>query len=134
MSNQQALGAYSQNQNENRAAVASPYRLVQLMFEKLLEHMALATGALERNDMATKGEHIGRAIDFLGVLRSALDLEAGGEVAGNLSRLYLFCIDTLTEANRTNNAALIVEATDIVRGIKTTWDELEDAARDEESV
>lgn len=124
MSYQNALNAYAQNQTESRLSVSSPYRLTQMMFERLLDHMALASGALERKDLAEKGLHIGKAIDFLGAFRSALDMEIGGEVAVNLSRLYLYCIDTLTQANRTNDAKLIADAALIIRDIKTTWDEL----------
>ena len=124
MSYQNALDAYAQNQTTNRLSVSSPYRLTQMMFERLLDHMALANGALERGDIAEKGLHIGKAIDFLSAFRGALDLDIGGEMAVNLSRLYLFCIDALTQVNRTNDAQPLSDATDIVREIKTAWDEL----------
>ncbi|MCL6270087.1 flagellar export chaperone FliS [Sansalvadorimonas sp. 2012CJ34-2] len=128
MKYQQAMNAYTQNQVQNRAAVASPYRLVQMMFEKLLDHIASAGGAIDRKDIAEKGNHIGKALQLLGALRSALDLEVGGEVAVNLSRLYEFCSDTLMQASLKNDKQKIEDAAGIIRDIKSAWDQLEHAS------
>ncbi|CAM3722970.1 flagellar export chaperone FliS [Parendozoicomonas haliclonae] len=130
MSYQRALNAYTQNQTENRVSVASPYRLVQMMFEKLLDHMAMAHGAMERKDVAAKGINISKAIELLGALRGALDLEVGGEVATNLANLYLFCSDSLMQANRHNDPQKIIDAAGIIREIKSAWDQLEHGAAD----
>ena len=125
MGYQHALNAYQQNQTENRVSVASPYRLVQMMFEKLQDHMAIANGAIERGDVAAKGVNISKCIELLGALRGALDLEVGGEVAANLSNLYLFCSDSLMQANRHNDPEKIEQAAAVIRQIKSAWDQLE---------
>ncbi len=125
---QQAMNAYTRNQTQNRASVASPYRLVQMMFEKLLDHVAGASGAIDRKDPAAKGLHIGKALEILGALRGALDLEVGGEVAVNLSRLYQFCSDTLMQASLKNDKQKVEDAADIIRDIKSAWDQLEQAS------
>ena len=128
MKYQQAMNAYTQNQTQNRASVASPYRLVQMMFEKLLDHIAGASGAMERNDPGAKGQHIGKALEILGALRGALDIEVGGEVAMNLSRLYQFCSDTLMQASLKNDKQKAEDAAGIIRDIKSAWDQLENAS------
>ena len=125
MSYQQAMNAYNQNQNETRFSVASPYRLVQMTFEKLQDHMARARGAMERNDYSEKGLQISRCLELLGALRGALDLEVGGDVAENLSNLYLFCSQTLMQASRDNSTEQLEHAVSVIREIKTAWDQLE---------
>lgn len=61
--------------------------------------MAQARGALERGEVAPKGELIGAPTLLVGGLREGLDFEAGGELAANLDRLYAYMSMRLTEAN-----------------------------------
>ena len=61
MNRKRGLNAYQTNQTRNRAQSASPYRLVQMMYENLLDSLAKARGGVEREDTRLRGENIGRA-------------------------------------------------------------------------
>lgn len=77
-----AMAAMRQYQNvstQAQAIDASPHRLIQMLMEGGLTRMAQARGALERGEVALKGELIGKAIAIVGGLREGLDFEAGGE-------------------------------------------------------
>ena len=86
MIGKRGLNAYQTNQVSSRAQVASPYRLVQIAFENLMDNLAKARGGIERLDAKVKGESIGRAMDIIIILISALDHSVNPEVTGNLEK------------------------------------------------
>lgn len=112
-------------------AEASPARLVQIAFDNVLAHLAIAQGCMRRiqndlplADVIAKGNAIGKAVLLIGHLNERLDLERGGEVATNLRLLYTYMLERLTVANATNDADLVVEIAGLVREIKSGWDRL----------
>lgn len=120
-----AMAAMRQYQNvstQAQAIDASPHRLIQMLMEGGLTRMAQARGALERGEVALKGELIGKAIAIVGGLREGLDFEAGGELAANLDRLYAYMSMRLTEANLKNDAGKLEEVSELLRNIKSGWD------------
>lgn len=124
MNARRGLNAYQTNQNRNRAESASPYRLVQMMYENLLDSLARARGGIERENAKVRGENIGRAMDILNALRSALDHSVAEEVAANLDKLYQYCNQCLVEVTRYDDLDKLDEVVDIIAPIKNTWDQL----------
>ena len=130
---------YSQNKAAQYRAVrsqglvmdASPARLVQVMFEHILSHLATAEGCMRRiagnlplQDVIAKGAAIGKAVRLLNQLDGTLDMERGGEIATNLRNLYGYMLNRLTVANVTNDGAIVAEIAQLVRKLKSSWDEL----------
>lgn len=116
------LRQYQEVRAAGGTADASPHRLIQLLFEGLLECLAAAHGHIERGEPAARGEAIGKAIAILGGLREALDFERGGELAANLEELYAYCERRLVEASRDNDRARLDEVAGLMRQIKEGWD------------
>lgn len=100
---------------------ASPHRLIQMLFEGCLQRMAAAKGAMQHNEIAMKGENIGKAIGILGGLRASLDLSQG-EIATNLDRLYDYMERRLVEANLKNDVSIIDEVSSLLRDVRSAWD------------
>ncbi|HBC24316.1 MAG TPA: flagellar protein FliS [Pseudomonas sp.] len=120
-----AMAAMKQYQSVNTNAQlvdASPHRLIQMLMEGGLTRLAQARGATERGDVAQKGALIGKAVDIIGGLREALNLEAGGQIAANLDSLYAYMTSRLIEANLKNDLAIIDEVTGLLREVKSGWD------------
>ncbi|MCY1305876.1 Flagellar secretion chaperone FliS [compost metagenome] len=74
--------------------------------------------------MAEKGELIGKALGIVSGLREALDMEKGGELAGNLESLYGYITQRLLEANRNNDATILDEVAGLLREVKSGWDQI----------
>ena len=119
----EALKQYRQLGVESEVSHASPHRLIQLLFEGALSKLAAAQGALERGDLATKGEALSKAISIIGGLRSSLDLSTG-EIAENLDRLYEYMNVRLLEASMHKDAQKIAEVTQLLKTLKSGWDEI----------
>ncbi|HFK2026426.1 TPA: flagellar export chaperone FliS [Pseudomonas aeruginosa] len=107
---------------EAQVSDANPHRLIQLLMQGGLERLAQARGAMEREQIPEKGILIGKAIGIIGGLREALDSERGGELAGNLDRLYEYMIARLVEANTSNDTSLLDEVSALLLEVKSGWD------------
>ena len=110
---------------------ASPTRLVQVMYERILSELATAQGCMQRiqdhlplAEVKAKCAAMGKAIRLMGQLNATLDMERGAEVARNLRALYDYMLPRLALANATNDTALIAEAISLVRKIKSGWDQI----------
>lgn len=117
-----AMRQYQSVNTQAKAVDAPPHRLIQMLMEGGLSRLAQARGAMDRGQVAMKGELIGKAIAIVGGLREGLDLEKGGEVAVNLDRLYEYMITRLFEANLHNTVAPLDEVAVLLRNVKSGWD------------
>ncbi|WP_433851590.1 flagellar export chaperone FliS [Stenotrophomonas nitritireducens] len=100
---------------------ADPHKLVALLFEGANERIRRAEAFLAQGDQAMKGKSIGEACAIIGHLNGSLDHEAGGEIAGNLSALYDYVIQRLTEANLNNDVAALQESLSLMGEIESAW-------------
>ena len=81
--------AYQRINVETSMHTLDQHQLVSLLYEGVLTSLATARGALARGDVATKCNAISKAVRIIEEgLSTALDIEAGGELAQNLSALY----------------------------------------------
>ena len=115
---------------------ASPTRLVQIMFEQVLTHLATAGGCIGRitdnrpvADVLAKGRGISKAVALIGHLNATLDMDKGGQISENLRSLYVYMMSRLTLANATNDAHIVAEISKLVREIKSGWDQIVTDAR-----
>ena len=121
---QGAAGQYASVGTQSGVAEASPHRLIRMLLDGALDKIARARGAMQRKEYAEKGNHITSAGSIIIGLRSSLDLEAGGELAANLDRLYEYMFRRLMEAHAQNDEAALDEVASLVREIKSGWDAL----------
>ncbi|MBS7350634.1 MAG: flagellar export chaperone FliS [Comamonas sp.] len=113
------VGAHSGVEN------ASPHLLIQMLFDGLFQSLNAARGALERGEIAEKGQHLGKAVRILQEgLAAGLNLEKGGELAENLKMLYDYCVKQLTQANIRNELALVEEVVVILQPVAQAWKEI----------
>jgi flagellar protein FliS len=125
-----ASSAYKRVGVETSVQNANPHHLVHLLFEELLQSISNARGAMARQQIAEKGAAIGKAVRILDEgLKAALDVDQGGELAENLSRLYDYCIIQLTSANARNDDDLLQEVRSLIEPVAQAWREINPAAK-----
>ena len=122
----QAAQNYSAVKVQSNVEDASPHRLIQMLFEGVLERIAQAKGAMQQHQIARKGELIGKAIGIVGGLQGSLNDTEGGELAANLDRLYDYVMRRLTQANYENNPEMLDECYRLMAEIKSGWDAIAD--------
>ena len=113
-----------QQVNKSTAQEASPYQLVALLFQKLLDNIATAKGAITQKNYAKKGAEISNAISIIGVLQASLDFKQGGEISNNLASIYVYCSEQLLAASLSNDIDKLNEIAQILIPIKSGWDNI----------
>jgi len=136
MYGQNKAAQYRAVRSHGLVADASPTRLVQIMFEGILSHLATARGSMQRikdnrplNDVIAKGNAMGKAVALIGQLNGTLDMQRGGQIAENLRALYEYMLNRLTLANAINDARIVAEVAGLVADIKSGWDQIVTDAR-----
>lgn len=122
MNSYSAVQNYSSVKVHSSVETASPHRLIQMLFEGALERIAQAKGAMLQNQIARKGELIGKAVAIVGGLQGSLNDKEGGALAANLDGLYDYIIRRLSQANFENNPDYLDECGRLLGEIKTAWD------------
>ena len=113
------VGAHSGVEN------ASPHALIQMLFEGLFQSLNAARGAMKRGEIEEKGRHLGKAVRILQEgLAAGLDLDKGGELAGNLKLLYDYSVKQLTHANVHNDVGLVEEVIGVLQPVAQGWKEI----------
>lgn len=125
----QAAQNYSSVKTQTNIVDASPHRLIQMLFEGALERIAQAKGAMLQNQIARKGELIGKAVNIVGGLQGSLNDKEGGQLAANLDGLYDYIIRRLSKANYDNDPAALDECGRLLGELKAGWDAIADGAR-----
>jgi flagellar protein FliS len=96
-------------------------RLIVMLYDGAIKFMKLAVREMEAGNYAAKGEYINRAQDIINELSAVLDVEAGGEIAHNLRRLYLFMNRRLSEANAKRDPQMIAEVIHLMEELNQSW-------------
>ncbi|MCL6594665.1 MAG: flagellar export chaperone FliS [Firmicutes bacterium] len=81
------------------------HRLVEVVLERAIAHIARAEEAIARRDPATAHDGLMRAQMALGALRTSLRREVAPELVDQLAALYTYGIDRLTAANVRKDAS-----------------------------
>ncbi len=113
--------AYQQVDVEAQAAAASPYQLVLMLVDGFMDNLTRAEGHMAAKRLKEKGESIGKCIDIIGGLNSALDMRQGGELAQQMNQLYDFCSMKLFEASIHNDIGKLAEVRTVMGNIQEGW-------------
>ncbi|MCB2017844.1 MAG: flagellar export chaperone FliS [Hydrogenophaga sp.] len=117
-----AASAYKRIAAETSVQGADPHSLVGLLYDALLQSIALGGNAMARGDVATKGAALGKAVRILDEgLKAGLNLNEGGELAANLHQLYTYSAMRLTQANLRNDAKALEEVVQLIEPLAESW-------------
>ncbi|WP_334468342.1 flagellar export chaperone FliS [Arsenophonus sp. PmNCSU2021_1] len=120
---------YTQVDIESQVLNASPYQLVQILFDGALSALKRAVIYIEQNNIQQKSRAISKAIAIINEgLNSGVDLEHGGEIAENISLLYDYMIRQLLYANLYNDVDRIQQVIKLLTDSADTWAQLNDPA------
>ncbi len=114
--------AYRQVGHQTGVATATPHRLIEMLFEGVMDALAQARGALRSGQVEVKGRALSRAARIVDEgLRAALDLRDGGELAADLHALYGYLTMRMTAANLHNDETAIDECQRLLVPLQDAW-------------
>lgn len=95
--------------------------LIIMAYEGAIGFIKVAKEKLAQNDYAGKSINISNAVAIINELNSRLNMEAGGETAKNLNKLYTFLSFHLTTANLKRDAHKLDESISILENLLNGW-------------
>ncbi len=113
---------YLQNMVEN----ASPLEHVIMLYNKAISCLEEAIELFDqREDLEKRKEFIynlDRVYDIVSFLKAFLDMEKGGEIAGNLYQIYTIILNTLVKPDKTKEE--LIKISEILKELKEAWEDL----------
>lgn len=106
---------------DSAVTTQSKGRLIVLLYDGAIKFMRLAIKELQANNYQAKGQYINKAQDIINELNAVLDMNAGGEIATNLRKLYCFMNTRLSEANIKRDPKMIQEVIELMEGLNQSW-------------
>ena len=101
MNVQSALNAYKET-DLSEVESATPHRLIELTFQDLKRNLLIIRRHLNEGK-PVGGSEAAKSIAALEILRTSLNFEDGGEIAGNLDQIYAYGLDQLSKIIKDDN-------------------------------
>jgi flagellar biosynthetic protein FliS len=121
--------AYQMIRSHGSVESADPHGLVTLLMDGALERLVKARAHMQRDEVAAKGELIGRCIEILGGLRDSLDPKVETSLVSQLDGLYDYMSRRLLQANLHNDVAALDEVSGLLQKLRDSWVQLPPEAR-----
>lgn len=117
---------YARTYRANAILTASPGQLVLMLYDGALKALARAREAFSGSEedprrIESINTELLKAQAILAELQSGLNLEAGGEFARTMHRLYDYHNRRLLEANLRKKVEPVIEVERLVRELRDAW-------------
>jgi flagellar secretion chaperone FliS len=114
--------AYAKVDMDTAILAATPHKLISMLFDGALQALNEGLGAMEKQDIPSKGRALTKAIRILDEgLKSALNDKAGGELSAHLRDLYDYMVMRLLQANLQNDLKKVKEVIQLLGQIREAW-------------
>ncbi|KPK86772.1 MAG: hypothetical protein AMJ81_00480 [Phycisphaerae bacterium SM23_33] len=99
----------------------TPGKLIVMLYEGAIKFLYRTIEAMETGNHEAKAKDLERAVAIVDELNANLDMEAGGEVAQNLRRLYNFMTTHLTQATMRNDPQMVRDVIACLKDLNEGW-------------
>ncbi len=106
-----------------KVKTASPGEVLVMLYDGTIRFLGEARDAMKAGERARAGERIDRAFAILSELLSTLRPEVAPELCEQLSGVYRFCMDQLTQANMGQDPKLLDDCIRVLEPIRDGYRE-----------
>jgi flagellar protein FliS len=110
------------NTNNTQNVSEQNIKNLLMLLDGALRYTQYARQGISQNDAKMRNENISKAISIFTQLDAALDKSVGGDIAENLSGLYKFLMNQLTQANIQEDSSMIDDAEKVLKDIKEAFE------------
>ena len=103
---------------------ANPLQLIVMLYDAAICCLQEAQDQIERKDIAGRSRSINKCISIISELQSCLNLNAGGEIASSLDRLYDYMKRRIFKANVEQSVQPLAEIETLLENLRSAWREL----------
>ncbi|MHB1947024.1 MAG: flagellar export chaperone FliS [Gammaproteobacteria bacterium] len=115
---------YSEIEVNTEVMTASRHRLIQLLFNRCLEHIKAARVSIRNKEIPKKHKSVSKAMDIIHHLRACLDTgnEETKEISTLLTGIYNFFEKCLIKASLKNDLEYLEHVETVLTSMKSAWD------------
>lgn len=104
-----------------QSAAASPTKAIVLLYERLLVDLKRAEHYIKERKPVEKGECLLHAGDIVQELLMSLDIEKGGDLARDLTALYVYLDREIREIDATRDLERLSKVIGVVETLHGAW-------------
>ncbi|HKI99387.1 MAG TPA: flagellar export chaperone FliS [bacterium] len=114
-------GRYSQAYKKAAVSTLDQRKLIVMLYDGAIKFLTLATDKMNRGDTYEAHRNLLRGKSIIAELLASLNVDAGGEIARNLQRLYTYMFNELIEANLNNDVERVGMVIGLLKELKVGW-------------
>lgn len=119
-----AQGRPYQAYQNTQVQTSNQKQLIVMLFDGMNRFMNKAIRAIRENDIEVAHTNLHRTGQILLELLSTLREDKGGEIAGNLKKIYVYCYERIVIANLQKDVAVIKDVQAILANLGEGWKEI----------
>lgn len=120
MNTARVRNAYRQSESQGKI---HPVKLIHMMYERLLDHLAIAEEGVLEGDLQKRGESLGKAIAILSELNVSIRDDDNSEAAQFLSGLYGAILAELPKVAVDNDVDILRQSRAYIQSLKGLWEQ-----------
>ena len=100
---------------------ASNHHLIVVLYDQAIRFLHQAIHDMRKGNLISQARNIRKAQAIIDELNSVLDMDAGGDIVGNLRAIYNFMIQHLSQADADCDVDLIHEVISQLEELNGSW-------------
>ena len=108
---------------------ADPVQVIVLLYEGAIYRIGQAAQEMVKQNALASGIALYRALAIIAELRNSLNLEAGGEMARNLDRLYLHMHEELVKGHLAKQPEPLERVRTLLSDLNSSWRQVAQQAK-----
>lgn len=121
----QGYRQYSKVYQKAAVTTVDQRKLIVLLYDGAIKFLSIAVNKLNAGDKYEAHTNLVRGKTIVAELLGSLNMEKGGEIAGNLQRLYAYMFNELIDANLHNDPARVTHVVELLKELRDAWKNLE---------
>lgn len=120
-------GRYSQAYQKAAVNTTDQRKLILMLYDGAIRFLTAAAARINKGDHYEAHKNLVKGKSIIAELLASLNLEQGGDIAGNLQRLYTYMFNELIEANVNKDVARITQVITLLKELRVGWQSLNGA-------
>jgi len=116
-----SYGRYSQAYKKAAVSTVDQRKLIVMLYDGAIKFLTIATDKMEKGDTYEAHRNLIRGKSIIAELLASLNMEAGGEIARNLQRLYTYMFNELIEANLNRDIQRVSQVIGLLKDLRVGW-------------
>ena len=108
----------------NEISTASQGTLIVMLYDGAIRFIQIAIDNMQPSSFDIVNTNLIKAQDIVTELMLSLDMDKGGEIASNLSAIYLYLKRRLLEGNIQKSVEILEEVKKFMGELREAWDEV----------